>query len=70
MSLTAKQTQFLLDVLDRVVLLLPVLPEIKQAFMDANGVMKKLIQEDRDPTEEELSAISDENQALYEQLQS
>ncbi len=69
MILSPKQTEFFLELLDRVVLLLPALPEIKAAFAASNDQMKRLLKEGRDPTEDELAAIRAENLALYDQLQ-
>ncbi len=40
------------------------------SFTDSNSLFKTLLKEGRDPTDEELNAIRDENNALYEQLQS
>lgn len=70
MALSPKQTQLFLELLDRVVLLLPALPELKASFTDTNSLFKTLLKEGRDPTDEELNAIRDENNTLYEQLQS
>ncbi len=69
MILSPKQTEFFLELLDRVVLLLPALPEIKAAFAASNDQMKRLLKDGRDPTEDELAAIRAENLALYDQLQ-
>ena len=69
MALSPKQTEFFLELLDRVVLLLTALPEIKQAFTTSNEQMKQLLKEGRDPTEAELATIRADNQALYDQLQ-
>ena len=69
MALSPKQIEFFLELLNRVVLLLTALPEIKAAFAASNEQMKQLLQEGRDPTEAELAAIRADNQALYDQLQ-
>lgn len=70
MALSPKQIEFFLELLNRVVLLLPALPEIKAAFTASNEQMKQMLKEGRDPTEDELAAIRADNKALYEQLQS